>query len=84
MKSPPDAKSLQEMVLFYIIYYGGRRGRENLRHMTEDSFRVDEDSDGRKYIHQVKKELTKNHTAKDFDKINEARIYEQKGNFTIK
>ena len=35
MKGAPNPAKLQEMLLFYIIHYGGRRGRENLRYMTK-------------------------------------------------
>ena len=79
MRGRPDAKKLQEMLLFYIIYYGGRRGRENLRNMKINTFEVGQDPDGRKYLFQVIKEHTKNHTEKDFQPINTARIYEIPG-----
>ena len=80
MTGPPNARLLQELVLFSIIYYGGHRGRENLRGMTVDTFRVESDHDGLKYIHQVIKECDKNHNEEDFTESNEARIYEMPGN----
>ena len=40
MKSKPNAANLQEIVLFNIIYYTGRRGRENLQKMTKDTFEI--------------------------------------------
>ena len=79
MISPPNAQKLQEIVLFNIICYTGHRGRENLRRMTKDTFKVFKDPDGCHYIQQVKKELTKNHTEKDTDQTNMARIYERLG-----
>ena len=82
MRGPPNAKFLQEIVLFNIIYFMGRRGRENLRSMTKDTFNISIDGNGRKFIHQVITEHDKNHTESDFTPGNEARIYEQTGNLT--
>ena len=80
MLSKPDAEKVQEMVVFMIIYYGARRGCENLREMTKDKFKIETDhSDGRRYIRQVIKESDKNHNEKDMSNSNEARIYEQPG-----
>ena len=31
MMKPPSAQNLQDIVIFNIIYYTGRRGQENLR-----------------------------------------------------
>ena len=63
-------------MLFNIIYYGGRRGRENLRNMTQGTYEIAKDPDGRRYIHQIIKEHDKNHKENDFQPSNEARIYE--------
>ena len=79
MKGTPNPTKLQEMLLFYIIYFGGRRGRENLRNMNKKTFEVKLDAKGDRYIHQVIKEHDKNHTESDFQPSNEARIYENKG-----
>ena len=57
----------------------GRRGHENLRQMTKNTFGVDQDPDGRKFIYQKVSEHDKNHTEKDTVKGNEGRIYELKG-----
>ena len=83
MKSPPNARKLQEMMLFNVIYYGGRRGRENLRFMTKGTFEIGYDPDGRKYIHQVIKEHDKNHKETDIQPSNEARIYENTRKFEL-
>ncbi len=41
MKSAnPDPKILQQMCIFNIIHYMGRRGRENLRNMQKDTFEI--------------------------------------------
>ena len=82
MQGPPNAKLLQEVVLFNIIYYGGRKGRENLRFMTKSTFEVHQDHDKKEYLKQVLKECDKNHKEDDFTENNEARIYEMPGNFT--
>ena len=81
MTEDPNPRNIQEIVLFNIIYYMGRRGHENLRYMTKDTFALAKDSNGRRYIHQVKKELDKNHKEDDFQPNNEARIYEVPGKF---
>ena len=72
MCGPPSAKRLQEFVLFNIIYYCGRRGRENLRNMTKKTFEIKKDHDGREYIVQVVKEIDKNHREEDSNPSNEA------------
>ena len=79
MRGPPNPMKLQEMLFFYVIYYGGRRGRENLRNMVKNSFQINYDADNRAYIHQVIKEHDKNHKENDFQPSNEARIYETPG-----
>ena len=78
MQGSLNGRHLQEIVLFNIIYFIGRRGRENLRLMTKNTFKVSIDPKERKYIHQVTSEHDKNHTENNSDKDNEARIYEQK------
>ena len=57
----------------------GRRGRENLRPMKKNTFTISTDEDGKRYLHQVVDELTKNHTEKSSERANQARIYEQPG-----
>ena len=80
MQGPVSGKLLQEVVLFQIIYTMGRRGRENLRQMTKETFQIDEDpKDGRKFIFQAISEYDKNHTEKDTIKGNEGRIYQLPG-----
>ena len=79
MNGPPNGKNLQDLVLFNIIYYGGRRGCENLRSVTKETFQIKTDSSGKKYLYQVLKELDKNHKEDDFSSNNEARIYELPG-----
>lgn len=82
MNGPPNPAKLQEIVLFNVIYYMGRRGRQNLRKMTKDTFKISQDPDGTRYIYQAKKELDKNHKENDLRPNNQARIYEIPGNLT--
>ena len=51
MQGSLNGRHLQEIVLFNIIYFIGRRGRENLRLMTKNTFKVSIDPKERKYIH---------------------------------
>ena len=72
---------LQNKVLFEIMLYVCRRGRENVRQMTKQSFTVNVDSSGKKYVAQDKDELDKNHRADTVpdDTIGEGRMYETGG-----
>jgi len=67
-----------EKVWFDIMFQLVRRGRENFRSMTKSPFTVDIDSIGKRFVHQTKSELDKNHNINDntFDTIGEGRIYE--------
>lgn len=79
LSGPPHPQKLQEMVLFYIIYYMSRRGRQNLRTMTKETFAVTTDAAGREYIYQAVGELDKNHNESVTTPNSQARIYENKG-----
>ena len=80
MAGPPNPLLLQEVVLFNIIYYMGRRGHENLRCMKVNTFGVQTDpEDGKCYIHQLIKEKDKNHRETDMSPNNAARSYEISG-----
>ena len=83
MRQNANPKNLQEIVLFNIIYYMGHRGRENLRLMTKETFKIKCDNDGRRYIYQAVKESDKNHKEMDLQASNEATIYEVRGNVSI-
>lgn len=80
LAGPPDAEKLQEVMLFNIIYYMGRRGRQNLRKMTKNTFAVATDASGKQYVYQAIKEQDKNHSGSDMSPNNQARIYENPGN----
>lgn len=76
MNGPPNPSLLQEVVLFYVLFYMCRRGRENLRTMTKNTFAIATDPhDGREYIYQAVDEADKNHSHKDTSKSNDGRIY---------
>ena len=76
----PDPRRLQQAVIFYIIYYFCRRGRENLYCMTQDTFKVHVNPDGSEYIIQNLDEMDKNHGPEDTEKNNDGRIYPTNGN----
>ena len=79
---------MPEIVLFNIIYYMECRGRENLRLMTKQTFKLSWDHNGRRYIyqaikesdknHQAIKESDKNHTEIDMQASNEVKIFKVK------
>ena len=52
LDGPPDAQKLQQIVPFHIIFQMGRRGRQNVRPMTKDHFKIASDPDGRADIYQ--------------------------------
>ena len=70
-----SAKTLQEILLFYIIYFMGRRGQENLRGMKKDTFAIAVDPDQHCYIYQKVGEADKNHNENSTEEANQARIY---------
>ena len=76
----PNAKGLQQIMLFNIIYYLCRRGRENLRKMTKSTFAIATDpTNGKEYIYQNEDEADKNHSVGDTDIANQGRIYSKEG-----
>lgn len=79
MSGPPNPAKLQEAVLFYVIYYMCRRGRQNLRAMKKDTFAIDTDASGKRFVFQQRKELDKNHKEDDMNPSSQARIYEIPG-----
>ena len=76
----PEPKILQRTVLFKIIYYFCRRGRENLYTMQTDTVKVTEDPNGDKYIYQFTDKKDKNHGPSDTKPTNECKIYAIPGN----
>ena len=72
---------LQDLVWFNVMFYFIRRGRENLRAMTKDTFKEGIDASGRAFFYQAKGEKDKNHSENDesFATIGEGRMYETGG-----
>ena len=48
--APPNAKSLQEIIIFYFLFYMRRRGRKNLRPMLKNTFKVATDPENNRSI----------------------------------
>ncbi|CAB4036648.1 PREDICTED: uncharacterized protein LOC105327636 [Paramuricea clavata] len=70
---------LLNKVWFEIMYYLCRRGQENLRAMTTETFDISTDSSGKRYIHQKKDELDKNHRDTSTGAVTQGRMYELPG-----
>ena len=68
---------LFQKVWYEICFYLCRRGRENAREMTRDTFKMGKDASGRQFVYQAVGEVDKNHTASDKpdDTIGEGRYY---------
>ena len=75
----PDPKCLQQNIIFYIIYFFCRRGRENLYDMKKNTFQVVVDPDGTEYVIQAIDEMDKNHGIEDTDNSNKGRMYATNG-----
>ena len=54
-------EGLQLKVWFDIMYFLCKRGRENLRNMNKETFRIAKDNKNREYVYQHVDELHKNH-----------------------
>ena len=77
----PNPKKLQQNIIFYIIYFFCRRGRENLYNMQVDTFKILVDSDGTEILIQDKDEIDKNHGPEDYTKTNNAKVYATNGKY---
>ena len=78
-----DPKKLQQQVIFYVIYYFCRRGRENLYNMLQTTFKVHTNPDGSEYVYQAQDEIDKNHGADDTSMTNEGKMYPTGGEYSI-
>lgn len=56
-----DPVILQEYVWFSLCFNFGRRGREGWAEMTKDSFDIETDNEGNRFVKESKTEKTKNH-----------------------
>ena len=79
----PSPKKVQQCLIFYIIYFFCHRGRENLYQMTWDTFKVNIDSNGKRFVFQVLDEHDKNHGIDTSEPANEAYMYEHPGMFIM-
>jgi len=72
-------KKIQEEVIFNILYHFGMRGREHLRALEKDTFRVDTDDDEREFVTIQKVLKSKNVKAslkrRDFTDVKQSRMY---------
>ena len=75
----PQPKILRECIQFYIMYFFCRWGQENLYEMTVDHFKINIDSDGTRYVSQIKDEKDKNHGVNDTAIANQGKMYEDPG-----
>ena len=58
-------RGLQNKVFFEVMLFFCRRGQENLRELQTDSFAIGMDACNRRYVFQLKDELTKNRREND-------------------
>ena len=79
----PHPKKLQQTVVFYIMYFFCKRGQENLYVMKKNLFEVVIETDGSEYVRQAVDEKDKNHGINDTEMANQAKMYEQLGNFFV-
>ena len=75
----PEPKILQQIVLFYIMYFFCCRGQENIYDMTKEHFEVVVDPSGVRYVVQKMDELNKNHGVNDTTIANAGKMYEDPG-----
>ena len=78
----PQPRRLQQNMIFYIIYFFCRRGRENLYSMTKETFKLVITNDGTEFFEQAIDEIDKNHTADDNTKTNEGKMYATNGKYS--
>ena len=80
MDQPQNASNLQEIIIFYILFYMCRRGRENLRPMQKGTFAVATDPEvNKRYIYQAIDEADKNHKRHGTKIANQGKVYEITG-----
>ena len=74
-------RALQNLVWLNVAIHFARRGRENYRMMTKNTYQVAVDGDGRRFIEPTFCEKTKNHQGNKASKshMSQARIYEIEG-----
>lgn len=75
----PNPRTLQQNVLFNIIYFFCRRGRQNIHAFTQAHFEIGHDPDGTEFVFQAIDEQDKNHDIDVSDPAHEGRMYAQPG-----
>lgn len=75
----PDPRRIQKCLIFYIIYFFCRRGRENIYDFTVDTFQVETEYDGLQFVYQAIDKQDKNHGIETNDPAKQGRMYEQPG-----
>jgi len=72
---------LQNKVMFEVILFMCRRGRENLHSMNKDFYGIFKDDEGKEYVEQKQSEVNKNHSEKrkHTETTGEGRMYERPG-----
>ena len=70
---PQDPVALQNKVVVELSLHFTRRGREGLRELRKDSFRIEVDASGKEYVSMAYHEEEKNHQGGDISgvKVNE-------------
>jgi hypothetical protein len=74
----PNPKKIQQAVLFYILYFFCRRGRENLHEMNKLTFEVVTEPSGEQYVKHRYDESDKNHGIDDTERNKQGRMYQNK------
>ena len=79
-----NPKGLQQQVIFNIIYFFCRRGRENLYSMIQDTFKIIVELDGTEFIVHANDELDKNHGVEGFEAHHIIALSSHKSESTMK
>ena len=79
----PDKKRLQQQMIFYIICFFCRRGRENLYEMLKTTFKLVTEPDGNQFVLQFMDEIDKNHTYEDTTQTNPGKMYPTGGIYCV-
>ena len=79
----PNGRKLQQNLIFYIVYFFCRRGRENLYNMTKETFKIKVQPDGTEVLIQAIDEMDKNHGPDDTNRTNDAKVFSTNGNYNF-
>ena len=70
---------LQQKVFVDVMLHLCRRGRENLRDMTKETFAIRQDASGSKYVYKAVSEFDKNHRGDDDKPEGQGQMHEIPG-----